>query len=65
MPDVSHPPHDGWYQVIEEGSKRVMRGGCWDNVARNCRSAGRGQVTPDGGGFYLGFRVAWSASQNK
>ena len=40
------------------GSYRVGRGGNWSNVARNCRSADRGRVTPGYSSSYLGFRLA-------
>jgi formylglycine-generating enzyme required for sulfatase activity/serine/threonine protein kinase len=41
------------------GSMRVMRGGCWGDVAQRCRSAYRGgSNTPDTCYGNLGFRVA-------
>jgi uncharacterized protein (TIGR02996 family) len=41
-----------------EGSRRVVRGGCWDGRCRNCRSAYRLRYVPAYRGFNLGFRVA-------
>ena len=37
---------------------RVLRGGGWRDLARNCRSALRGRATPRTSGDFLGFRVA-------
>ena len=43
------------------GSRRVIRGGSWNDDAVNCRSAYRGRCDPSFRG-YLGFRVALSSS---
>jgi len=40
------------------GSRRVIRGGCWLNNARDCRSALRRSGAPDVRGHDLGFRLA-------
>lgn len=40
------------------GTYRVVRGGSWNGNARYCRSAGRGNYTPDVRGNFSGFRVA-------
>ena len=40
------------------GSYRVVRGGAWHDVARDCRSACRLRCDPGGRYQYLGFRVA-------
>jgi formylglycine-generating enzyme required for sulfatase activity len=40
------------------GSSRVDRGGCWDDPACRCRSAGRGRGRPVSRSIYLGFRVS-------
>ncbi len=43
------------------GDSRVLRGGCWNDSARYCRSANRSRINPgyrDGGS---GFRLACSA----
>ena len=39
-------------------SKRVVRGGCWINNARNLRSANRNANTPDNRNHNIGFRLA-------
>ncbi len=39
------------------GSYRVYRGGCWDNEAGNCRSAGRAGRRPSGWYGSLGLRL--------
>ena len=46
----------------KEGSHRVLRGGCWDYVAANCRSAGRGRIVPSIRSGIHGFRLALSPS---
>lgn len=43
---------------LATASNRVIRGGSWDNFARNCRSALRIGFAPSGRGGDLGFRVA-------
>jgi len=45
----------------EAGSYRVVRGGYWDNNARNCRSASRRYYYHGSSYYYLGFRLARSA----
>ena len=40
------------------GTSRVLRGGSWDLVKYNCRSAGRSGNYPDGRDGYYGFRIA-------
>ena len=47
------------------GSDRVLRGGCWGDYARNCRSANRSRYTPSYGNGYFGFRVCCSAGQDR
>ena len=42
----------------KEGTFRVLRGGGWRDVERNCRSALRARATPGSSGDILGFRVA-------
>ena len=44
------------------GASRVLRGGCWYNFARNCRSADRDGNSPGIRGNNLGFRVALAPS---
>jgi formylglycine-generating enzyme required for sulfatase activity/beta-lactam-binding protein with PASTA domain len=40
------------------GSYRVLRGGCWYHSDSNCRSAYRGDESPDSTDYGIGFRVA-------
>jgi formylglycine-generating enzyme required for sulfatase activity len=40
------------------GTNRVYRGGSWNYYLRNCRTAFRGNFTPDWRNFGLGFRLA-------
>ena len=42
----------------EEGRQRVIRGGGWYSLARDCRSARRGAELPDYRSGDMGFRVA-------
>ena len=42
------------------GSKRVKRGGSWNNYPRFCRSANRNYFTPGCRYDFLGFRLAFS-----
>ena len=39
------------------GSSRVLRGGCWDFIARSCRVSDRGSGIPDFRYNYIGFRL--------
>jgi len=39
------------------GSNRVIRGGSWNNDARNCRAAYRNNNTPDNRNNNIGFRL--------
>ncbi|MCX7046559.1 MAG: SUMF1/EgtB/PvdO family nonheme iron enzyme [Candidatus Sumerlaeota bacterium] len=41
---------------------RVLRGGCWTDVASDCRSAKRASTTPNLGIAGIGFRIARAAS---
>lgn len=45
------------------GSARVYRGGGWDYVAFNCRTAGRDYSGPAGRGYDLGFRSVLPTGQ--
>ncbi|MDR1385707.1 MAG: SUMF1/EgtB/PvdO family nonheme iron enzyme [Planctomycetaceae bacterium] len=40
------------------GSYRVLRGGCWYDFAERCRSANRIYNTPTGRYFSLGLRLS-------
>ena len=53
-PDPTRPP---------DGPNRVHRGGCWSNIARDCRSADRNWRLPDFRDDGLGFRVARSLEE--
>jgi formylglycine-generating enzyme required for sulfatase activity len=46
----------------ERRSFRVSRGGSWNYIAKNCRSAARHSYDPGDRNIILGFRVAASAS---
>lgn len=41
-----------------KGSRRVLRGGSWSNLATSVRSASRLAYVPDSRDFYVGFRFA-------
>jgi formylglycine-generating enzyme required for sulfatase activity len=45
-------------QGPDGGSYRMLRGGSWDNVGQECRSAIRGRFPQAGRDYDLGFRVA-------
>lgn len=46
----------------ESGTRRVVRGGSWDDVPVSLRTARRGSNTPDSRCSFLGFRCARGAS---
>lgn len=52
-------PADGsaWVDTPTRGSYRVIRGGCWYNLAVSCRSASRIFDSPDYHDVNVGFRV--------
>ena len=69
------PPGTDWYNSYKKapqgggawiekprGAYRVFRGGSWNLVARNCRSAIRYRYPPGGRGSGVGFRVARSVA---
>ncbi|MDE5551093.1 MAG: SUMF1/EgtB/PvdO family nonheme iron enzyme [Bacteroidaceae bacterium] len=43
--------------VVVTGSNRVLRGGSWNNNARNCRVSNRNNNTPGSRNNNNGFRV--------
>ncbi len=47
--------------IPQEGVERVLRGGSWNNNARNCRSANRNRNQPDNRNNNNGLRVGCSA----
>ena len=49
-------------QGPDEGASRMIRGGSWNFVARDCRAAIRYNYAPDFRGYYLGFRLARSVA---
>ena len=44
-------------QGPDTGSVRVIRGGGWDSIASECRSASRSDLDPGYGDGLVGFRV--------
>ena len=51
-------PTDGSAWITESGrANRVKRGGSWNDIPRNCRSATRLYGRPDYRNFFTGFRV--------
>ncbi len=44
------------------GDGRVLRGGSWNNTARNCRSANRNRNRPDNRNNNLGVRLVSAQS---
>ena len=46
-----------------QGRYRVLRGGCWNLYARNCRAAIRNWFKPDFRNPYCGFRLSCSAKE--
>ena len=44
-----------------QGTQRTVRGGAWDDDARNNRVTNRYSLTPDGRNFYTGFRCVGEA----
>ena len=49
-----------WIDEANRGGARVLRGGSWNNFARDCRSANRGRYSPDNRNDDLGFRLTRS-----
>ncbi len=50
-------PPDGSAWTTDGGANRLLRGGSWGSYPRNCRSAYRSDVRPDGRDNGIGFRV--------
>lgn len=55
---VQHAYTKRFRKEILEGSNRVLRGGSWNNNARNCRVAYRNNNSPDNRNNNIGFRLA-------
>ncbi len=51
------------YGTSSDGSNRVIRGGSWNNNARNCRAANRNNNDPGNRNNNLGFRLALVPAQ--
>jgi formylglycine-generating enzyme required for sulfatase activity len=52
------PDHSGLWMVL--GDYRVLRGGCWEDNARSCRSASRSYSGPHNRHDFVGFRLSRS-----
>jgi formylglycine-generating enzyme required for sulfatase activity len=62
----ANAPADGSAWVDEpRGTYRLFRGGCWDDVAKFCRSAVRYYYEPGGSDLGVGFRLAKSTHVKK
>jgi formylglycine-generating enzyme required for sulfatase activity len=55
--NYSGAPTDGSARETGDCGRRVLRGGSWDNLRRDLRSALRERVTPDYRDYRIGFRV--------
>jgi formylglycine-generating enzyme required for sulfatase activity len=56
--DHEGAPENGSVWKGGDPSRRVLRGGCWEDSPRNLRSANRDWLRPDIRGSVIGFRVA-------
>lgn len=54
--DATDPAHDGL-----PGMRRVLRGGSWDSLARDCRAARRPSINPAMSHLHYGFRPVRTA----
>jgi formylglycine-generating enzyme required for sulfatase activity len=65
--DYNDAPTDGsaWIESnsVEEGARRLLRGGSWYSDPRNCRSAYRHNYYPDYRSFHYGFRLVVSGAR--
>lgn len=52
-------PRDGRAWVEKESTEYVLRGGCWNSLPRDCRSAYRRSSTSGVRGSFIGFRVVF------
>jgi eukaryotic-like serine/threonine-protein kinase len=57
------PTHGNAWIVGGDSSKRLLRGGSWDDFPRSCRSALRDWNAPDFCDRLIGFRVVWVAAR--
>jgi sulfatase modifying factor 1 len=51
-------PGSGTDEPTRAAGARVLRGGCWYDLARRCRAARRGSFSPDFRDYGVGFRLA-------
>ncbi len=51
-------PDIGSAWEVPATDRRIIRGGCWANKAKDCRSAVRAQLVPEYRGEAVGFRIA-------
>ena len=58
---TKHSIHNPVFSGNNDGF-RVLRGGCWNRNAGNCRVASRGRYVPGIRGNYFGFRLVYSPS---
>ncbi len=49
----------------EKDSRRVYRGGCWDDYPEDVRSSSRDDDAPTSQYYYLGFRLVKNVPQEK
>jgi formylglycine-generating enzyme required for sulfatase activity len=61
--DYPYRAEEGRKDVDAEGWP-VLRGGSWDNLARDARCACRGGLVPDGFDVSVGFRVVVSLANS-
>ncbi|QSV52871.1 MAG: SUMF1/EgtB/PvdO family nonheme iron enzyme [Dolichospermum sp. UKL201] len=65
--DYNDAPTDGsaWIESnsVEEGARRLLRGGSWSSNPRNCRSACRNSPDPDNRYDFNGFRLVVSGAR--
>ncbi len=57
---------DGQYglsEILQQNNPKLLRGGSWYFIPRDCRSAARLRATPDVRSYYIGFRVCCSVAR--
>ncbi|MBN2382548.1 SUMF1/EgtB/PvdO family nonheme iron enzyme [bacterium] len=60
--NATYPGDTTDYTGAGSGSLRVLRGGYWDDYARDCRSADRDGTSPGFRYYYIGFRLVRSVN---
>jgi formylglycine-generating enzyme required for sulfatase activity len=58
-------PLDGSFWLNEHSSVYALRGGSWDSLPQNCRSASRDCFNLDYHFDFIGFRVAYAPDRNE